>query len=317
MTLAGAVPAVQSRVAVCVATYGRPDGLARLLDGLSSQAGDALIRVVVIDNDPAGPERAACEARARQFSLGLRYEVEAQRGITYARNRAVAAAGADVDFIAMLDDDEVPESGWLAALLRAQARYDADVVAGPVIPYFPTPPSDWVRDGRFFDRPRYRTGHPLPHAHTHNVLVRRAVFDTTGRFDNRFALTGGEDLQFFRRARQQGARIVWADDASVEEWVPTSRTNVGWLLRRAYRGGTTLGQVDRDRPDVWIARPARVLRGAGRMVQGVLFTAVALVALRDRRVRLVRALQLIWRGAGMIAGVMGGRYEEYRVTHPV
>jgi hypothetical protein len=174
-----------------------------------------------------------------------------------------------------------------------------------------------VRDGRFFDRPRYETGHTLPHAHTHNVLVRRAVFDTTGRFDDRFALTGGEDLQFFRRAKANGARIVWANDASVEEWIPASRANLGWLLRRAYRSGATLGQVDRDRPDAIVARPMRVLRGFGRMVQGALVTPLALLSLRGRQVRLVRALQLIWRGAGMIAGVLGGRYEEYRVTHTV
>jgi succinoglycan biosynthesis protein ExoM len=308
---------VATRVAVCVATYARPDGLARVLDGLSALHTDACVRAVVVDNDATGPSRAACEARASAFALGLRYEVEAQRGITYARNRAVAAAGPDVDFIAMLDDDEVPNPGWLTALLRVQAKYGADIVTGPVIPYFPTPPAEWVWDGRFFDRPRYETGHDLPHAHTNNVLVRRSVFEKTGRFDDRFALTGGEDLQFFRRAKDAGARIVWANDALVEEWIPESRANLGWLLRRAYRSGATLGQVDRDRPDVLVARPMRVVRGVGRLTQGVLLTPVALVAWRQRRVRLVRALQLVWRGAGMVAGVLGGRYEEYRVTHTV
>lgn len=308
---------IATRVAVCVATYARPDGLARLLDGLAALRTDACVRVVVVDNDAAGPSRDACEARSGDFALGLRYVVEPRRGITYARNSAVEAAGTDVAFIAMLDDDEVPEANWLTALLRVQAKYDADIVTGPVIPYFPAAPSDWVRDGRFFDRPRYETGHELPHAHTHNVLVRRAVFDKTGRFDDRFALTGGEDLQFFRRAKANGARIVWANDASVEEWIPASRANLGWLLRRTYRNGATLGQVDRDRPDVLIALPVRIVRGLGRMVQGVLLMPVALLSRRDRQVRLVQALQLIWRGAGMITGALGGRYEEYRVTHPV
>ncbi len=306
-----------SRIAVCIATYARPDGLTRLLDGLAALRTSACVRVVVVDNDPAGPSRSLCEARADAFQLGLRYEVEPRRGITYARNRAVAAAGSDVDFIAMLDDDEVPEPGWLDALLKVQAKYDADVVAGPVIPYFPSMPAEWIQEGRFFDRPRYQTGHQLPHAHTHNVLVRRGVFEKTGRFDDRFALTGGEDLQFFRRAKADGARIVFANDAAVEEWIPASRANMGWLLRRAYRSGATLGQVDRDRPDAFVARPLRVVRGLGRLMQGVLLTLVALVAWRDRQVRLVRALQLIYRGAGMVAGVLGGRYEEYRVTHTV
>jgi glycosyltransferase involved in cell wall biosynthesis len=314
MTTTAVAPA---RVAVCVATYRRPDGLARLLDGLAALTGDALIRVVVIDNDPEGPSRDSCEARAQAFVLGLRYEVESQRGITFARNRSVEMAGDDVDFIAMVDDDQVPSPRWLDALLRVQAAFDADIVSGPVLPYFPTPPATWICDGRFFDRPRYRTGHELTHTHTGNVLVRRSVFERTGRFDDRFALTGGEDLEFFRRATNQGARIIWADDAAVEEWIPPTRANARWLLQRAYRGGNTLGQVDRDRPDVLVARAMRLIRGTGRLTQGLLLAPVAVLVPRALTVRFVRALMLIWRGAGMIAGVLGRRYEEYRKTHSV
>ena len=314
MTTTAAAP---PRVAVCVATFQRPEGLARLLDGLAALTGDALIRVVVIDNDPEGPARDACEARTGCFALGLRYEVEPRRGITYARNRSVEAAGDDVDFIAMVDDDELPSPGWLDALLRAQAAFDADVVAGPVLPYFPTAPAAWISEGRFFNRPRHPTGHELPHTNTGNVLVRRSVFVRTGRFDDRFALTGGEDLEFFRRVQQQGSRIVWADDACVDEWIPASKATARWLLQRAYRGGATLGQVDRDRPDVLVARPMRLLRGAARVMQGLLLAPVAVLAPRALTVRFVRALMLVWRGAGMIAGVLGRRYEEYRKTHSV
>ncbi|HWZ59386.1 MAG TPA: glycosyltransferase family 2 protein [Gemmatimonadaceae bacterium] len=307
---------LNARVAVCVATYARPDGLARLLDGLRGQRTDALVRVIVVDNDAGGPCRAMSEAQATCFPLGLRYVVEPQRGITYARNRCVAEAGDDVTFLAMLDDDEVPEPEWLAELLRVQATTGADIVTGPVVPYFASPVPTWVRDGRFFDRPRHATGRRLPHAHTHNVLARRAVFDETGTFDNRFALTGGEDLEFFRRAVGRGFSVVWADGAQVLEWIPASRATLTWLLRRSYRGGTTLGLVDRDRSDVWRARGGRVVRGLGRLVQGVLLTPVAALSPR-RSVRLVRAMQLIARGAGMIVGAFGGRYEEYRVTHQV
>jgi succinoglycan biosynthesis protein ExoM len=305
-----------TRVAVCVATYARPDGLARLLEGLRRQRTDAAVRVVVVDNDATGPSRGIAEREAPCFPLGLRYEVEPTRGITHARNRCVTAAGDDVDFVAMLDDDEVPDPRWLAELLRVQATTGADIVTGPVVPYFPTRVPGWVEAGGFFNRPRYETGHRLPHAHTHNVLARRAVFAETGSFDNRFALTGGEDLEFFRRAAGRGFSVVWADEAPVQEWIPASRTTLGWLLRRSYRGGTTLGLVDRDRTDVWRARGGRVVRGVGRTVQGVLLAPVALVS-SDRSVRLVRAAQLVARGAGMVVGAFGGRYEEYRVTHQV
>jgi glycosyltransferase involved in cell wall biosynthesis len=308
------------RIAICVCTYARPDGLARLLDALREQVvSDPPIefRVVIVDNDATGPVRAACEARAADFALGLRYEVEPTRGITYARNRGLASAGDDVDFIAMADDDEVPVPGWLATLVRVQMATRADVVTGPVVPHFPTPPPAWIRDGGFFDRPRYPTGRELPHAYTGNVLVRRAVIDAAGRFDDRFALTGGEDLEFFRRVRGLGYRIVWADDALIREWVPASRANMPWLLRRSYRAGNTLGQLDREQHGAAWTRVTRVVRGAGRFTQGLLLVPVAMLAPATRRVRVVRALALVWRGAGMITGVFGGRYEEYRISHPV
>jgi succinoglycan biosynthesis protein ExoM len=305
------------RVAVCFATCRRPDGLARLLEGLRAQQVDAKVRVVVIDNDAEGPARCQVEKMGGPFALGIRYAVEPRRGITYARNAAVTLAGDDVDFVAMLDDDEVPDPDWLAELLRVQGEYDADIVTGPVLPHFAEPVPEWVHDGRFFDRPRYTTGHRLPHAHTHNVLVRRAVFEATGPFDDRFALTGGEDLEFFRRAAGRGYTVVWSDSARVREWVPSSRATIGWLLRRAYRSGTTLGQVDRDRADVVRARMGRFVRGAGRLTQGVVLAPLAAFPPRGQTVRWIRAMQLVCRGAGMIAGVMGTRYEEYRTIHPV
>jgi glycosyltransferase involved in cell wall biosynthesis len=317
MSTAASTTAPSTGVAVCVATYARPDGLRRVLDGLRALRDVPPLRVVVVDNDAAGPCRAICADLAGDFPLGLRYEVESRRGITFARNRCVAAAGDDVAFVAMLDDDEVPEPHWLAELLRVQAATGADVVTGPVIPYFPDPVPTWVTRGRFFDRPRYQTGHRLPHAHTHNVLARRAVFDVTGGFDDRFALTGGEDLEFFKRATARGFTVVWADNAPVQEWIPASRATAGWLLRRSYRAGTTLGLVDRDRRDVVRARGGRLVRGVGRVAQGMLLTPLAAVTPTGQPVPMVRALQLVFRGAGMIAGALGGRYEEYRVVHPV
>ena len=311
------------RVAVCVATYARPDGLGRVLDGLRHQDLRApaavrpiAMRVVVIDNDAAGPTRPICDGRENDFPLGLRYEVEPRRGISFARNRAIAAAGSDVDFIALLDDDEVPAPDWLATLLRTQTTYQADVVTGPVLPHFPRKPSRWILAGRFFDRARFPTGQALDYALTGNALIRRDLFETTGHFDDRFALTGGEDLQFFRRAAAAGHRIVWADEARVDEWVPPSRANFGWLLQRAYRSGSTLGQLDRDRPDALWARATRLVRGCGRVAEGVVMAPLAALR-REPRVQLVRALLMMSRGAGMIAGVLGGRYEEYRVVHSV
>ena len=69
----------------------------------------------------------------------MEYALEPIVGIPYARNRALEMAMAADDLIAFLDDDEVPSEQWLAELLRVWREYSADVVFGPVQPFFPEP----------------------------------------------------------------------------------------------------------------------------------------------------------------------------------
>jgi GT2 family glycosyltransferase len=74
-----------------------------------------------------------------------------------------------------------------------------------------------------------------------NVLVRRQVLDELqGPFDPAFG-SGGEDVDFFRRAIAAGNRFVWCGEATVYETVPVERTRLSFQVRRALlRGKTSL-----------------------------------------------------------------------------
>ncbi|HEY7768427.1 glycosyltransferase, partial [Longimicrobium sp.] len=127
------------KVAVCAVTYLRPRGLARLLEGLAAlRFGGGRgpeLEIVVVDNDPARSAEAVCDEWSDRLPWPLRYRHEERRGVSHARNAAVAAAReAGAEMMAFIDDDEVPQPGWLDELLRVQAQHDADVVAGPVLP---------------------------------------------------------------------------------------------------------------------------------------------------------------------------------------
>src|SRR2546428_416069 len=158
-------PSPAMRVGICIATYRRPRMLATLLKALDRQAFQKarppLVTVVVIDNDVAESARATVERAAVRARWPLCYGVEPRRGISYARNRGVVAVGQTCDFLVFVDDDELPRRNWLDELLFAQARENADVVAGPVLPRFAEVPPAWVDRGRFFLRPRCRAGPPL------------------------------------------------------------------------------------------------------------------------------------------------------------
>jgi hypothetical protein len=199
---------------------------------------------------------------------------------------------------------------WLAELIVVQRDTGADVVAGPVMPRFVAEPEPWIMRGRFFDRPRYATGTELPYAGTGNVLMTRSMLDAQLEwFRHEFALTGGEDTEFFGRVKAAGARIVWADEALAYEWVPPSRMNARWLMQRAYRKGNTTARCEVGRG---AGRMAMVIGGVARLL--VAFALLPFAATRGRA-GVVRMLQRLQRGAGMLAGSLGHVFAEYSVVH--
>jgi GT2 family glycosyltransferase len=303
------------RVAVCVITYRRPEGLRRLLEGLAGltfgKTGSPDLRIVIVDNDAAGSARALCESLVPDFPWPLTYHVEPRRGIPFARNASVAAAG-DADFLVFVDDDEVPEPGWLEELLRVQRATGADVVAGPALPYFDEAVPDWVVKGKFFERVRFATGTPVASAFvaTNNVLVRREALEALdGPFDERYAMSGGSDTNLSMRLHRAGSRAVWADEARVHDRVPASRARGAWILQRAFRFGNTLALCERDLDPSVKARAVRLAKAGRHIAQGFLLLLPSIVF--GRRM-LVGALRGVCRGAGMLAGIAGFRYQEYR-----
>lgn len=311
------------RVAVCAATYRRPEGLGRLLNALAALElpGAAAVerRGVIVDNSTEAEARAQVEAAAERFPWPLHYVSEPRRGITFARNAALEKAAAlECDFVAFVDDDEVPAPDWLAALLAAQRRSAAAAVLGAVHPVFPAGTPAWLIAGRFFETHRYEDGAEVDDAHTANVLIDLRRLSTLGlRFDHRYALTGGEDTMLFRDLLDAGERIVYAADAVVYETVPASRTRLGWLLRRWYRTGNIEAALflRGQRRGAW-RRPANLLRGLLRVAAGgALFLANLAVLGFGRKDRIVRPLYTLCRGCGILTSTLGWNYSEYREVH--
>jgi GT2 family glycosyltransferase len=301
-------------VAICIITFLRPDGLERCLDSLENlqfvKRRDVTIRVVVIDNDRDGSARPVIERLGDDWRWPIIYDIEPQRGISFARNRAVSHAR-DARAIAFLDDDEFADPTWLDELLDTQVQFNADIVAGAVVPVFDQQVPRWISEGKYFEKRRGNTGHSLRWASTANVLIRRDVLDwVDGPFDTRFALTGGSDAFLSKQLCRLGARIVFCNEAVVREVIPASRTRLSFILRRAYRRGNTeaLCETAMD-PRLRRRKISIYKRGFRRMYhggQGLLLSSVR------GHTAAIRALADIAYGCGTVLGLLGHRYQEYR-----
>lgn len=313
--VSGAPYGATDAVTVAICTHRRPQGLLRTLRALWAQQGltGRVLCVVVVDNDAAASARPVVEAVSPPPPWTLRYAVEPTPGVAAARNRCLAEA--TTELVAFIDDDEVPASGWLSALLRCRAATAADAVFGCVVPQFEVPPPAWSGDGALFCKPRRPTGSAVgwEAAYTANVLLSRRLIDLGGgAFDERFAASGGEDALLFCRAERNGARLVWCDEAVVHECLPAERLRLAWLLRRAFRGGQNWVRVRVDfQPRAWL--PLALRGAAGSLVATLLIVpslAVSRAAAVRQAFRLAGGLGKItaWWADRAARGAMGRHY---------
>jgi hypothetical protein len=169
-----------------------------------------------------------------------------------------------------------------------------DGVLGPVKPYFEADPPEWVKKGRFFDRPNFETGYKLnwDQARTGNVVFKRAILDGVDTpFRSEFD-TAGEDIDFFRRMMANGRTFIWCREAVVHEVVPASRCNRRYLLRRALLRGSNFPK-----------HPAHRLRNATRSLIAVPCYTLALpvLALFGQHVFLRYLIKLLDHGSRLLA----------------
>ena len=243
---------------IAIPTFRRPVELRHLLETLAKLVQRPDVMVLVADNDgeDAGGTAVVQALQRDGYPLPLTLLPVPEPGLCAVRNAICETAMADpaMRFIAMIDDDEWPQPGWLDALLACQAQVGADVVAGPVDFHFTAKPPRWAQQTLVF-RPEQRAwGATGMLWASNNLLVNRRALQMVARpwFDARFNRSGGEDLDFLTRLREAGARFAWAPDARVSEWVPPERARLSWVLKRMWRIGFTETLARRKR------RPGRV-----------------------------------------------------------
>lgn len=123
-------------VTVCICTFRRPELLDALLTALSKQKTERRLTfsVRVVDNDPGQSARSVVAKWAASGCFPVEACSELRQNIARARNRAVADI--NCDYVAMIDDDEVPCDDWLLRLVGLIESSGADGVLGPVYPAY-------------------------------------------------------------------------------------------------------------------------------------------------------------------------------------
>jgi succinoglycan biosynthesis protein ExoM len=304
-------------IAVCICTFERIAGLRALLEGIArqrfAQLVDNRVQIIVVDNSPSASARETCSAYAAGWRFHLRYVHEPRKGLTFARNAALAAAiEGGTSLIAFIDDDEMPEPVWLEALAERITATGAAAAVGPVYPIFASMPPSWLPVDAYATKQREQGGF-VEMGHTGNSILDASVLRSTGlSFDARYNDTGGEDTIFFKQLRGRGLKIAWAENAIAHETVPRRRMSARWLWLRWFRTGEVEAHLGGADPASTKGRLISLARGLVRIGGGGLRFLTTLVTLPWRQPgSLIWSTYTLCRGAGLIASAIGYRYRAY------
>jgi mycofactocin system glycosyltransferase len=212
-------------VTVVIPVRDRQAALDRLLAALRADPGTAELPVVVVDDGSVVPVTAA-------GGRVVRHDVA--RGPGAARNAGLRAAG--TPFVAFLDSDCVPRTGWLERL-RPHLDDPRLAVVAPRITALAASPG-WFAPYETAVSALDMGSHPAPvrpasavaYVPSAALLARREALGAG--FDE--AMRVAEDVDLVWRLAAAGWRVRYDPDAAVAHDHPA--TTAAWLRRRAFYG---------------------------------------------------------------------------------
>ena len=260
-------------VLIGVCTAQRPHMLERCLVSLAGQLVDAgiTVEIVVVDNEPAPNNRNLVRQLAATSPIRIHYVHECRRGIPFARNAVLGRAiEIGADWIAFIDDDEVAEPDWIAALMAEEYRH-VPVLMGQRVMVYPARLPFWAPQQH---TKRYAEGQKMKTAYTHNVRFSMALVHVGLRFNESLGLMGGEDQEFFSEAHCRGFEIRRTLRAITHETAHSERLTFAGQCYQAYWCAAS----DMRRDAVLKGRPAATVRKAHTVVTNVVFGSLEILA---------------------------------------
>lgn len=237
---------------IVICAHNRPQGVEELIGILQPQMAGHAAELIVVDSASNIEAAAQLREMTSAFPQSKLIRLDSP-GVSAARNAGLLAAKAE--WIAYIDDDEIPPADWIFQLRQLAARLPPECAAcgGNVLPVFPAGMARelsrrWLdylsmmnQEGEFDQTaaPKFLVGH---------CLVRARVLRDIGGFDQRLGrdgstLLGGEEVLLVKQLAARGWKIWHSSRIAVGHKIPVERLKRQWVRERAFWEGVTTVKV--------------------------------------------------------------------------
>jgi GT2 family glycosyltransferase len=219
-----------TRCSVVIPAYNRPALTKQCLDAIfASPPERAELEVVVVDDGSSEPLARTLSAHAERIEI-----VRHEQNTGFARACNDGAAEASGEWLVFLNNDTVPQPGWLDELIDyASPRESIGVVGSKLL--FPdgTVQHAGVVISRELIPHHLYTRFPADHPAVNKsrefqivtaacALLRRETFERIGRFDHAF-VNGYEDIDLCLRLRREGYQVHYCHTSVLEHLEAVTR----------------------------------------------------------------------------------------------
>jgi glycosyltransferase involved in cell wall biosynthesis len=229
-------------ISIIICTYNRANLLGELLTSIERELTSKVdLEVIVVDNNCT--DHTATVVRAFEGRLpALQYVVEAQQGLSFARNRG--AATASNEYLLYLDDETTLCDAFLERAEIVLRRFQPDLFGGPTVPRVDRDLPEWFDLGTEIRQLERFSGFSATSGVSGaNFGIKRSVLQRLGPFDTSLGMVGsvmafGEDRELVERYRSRTPpaeqRIYYAVELVVQNYILPYKLDVKYQLKRKY-----------------------------------------------------------------------------------
>jgi len=239
-------------VAVCC--YNAADYLEKLVRRLESLYCPVPFEILIVDNNSLDNTAAVAESLSKACRIPIRYVLESQQGIPFARNRAIEESLQNA-FLAFIDSDELPGEKWLEAAHRGLDHYRGDCVGGKISVSLPKRPK-WLSESLLpflgkvdhGDAPIRIVDRSTP-VWSGNIAYRTSLFSDGLRFDTRYnrkgsGVGGGSDGIMFRELLDRKCNIRYEPEMCIAHLIPETKLRRSYFLKLHFIAGKKAGMYE-------------------------------------------------------------------------
>tara|TARA_Y100000385_G_scaffold124527_1_gene129440 strand:- start:9260 stop:10195 length:936 start_codon:yes stop_codon:yes gene_type:complete len=232
-------------ISAIISTYNRERFLPKLFESIQTQSLDnSQFEIIIVDNNSPGNTKDLTSEFKKSSTFTVKYFLELQQGLSYARNRGIKEAKGDV--IIFVDDDAILDENYFEKLDYYFITEKETMAIGSKIflKYESPKPPLWENKHlnslhayfnlgnkkKYFSKSKYPIGT--------NMSFRKEVFEKIGDFNVtlgrvKSGLGGGEEKDIFMRMYANKMKVLYVPDAIVHHRIPEERTKSDFIKRQA------------------------------------------------------------------------------------